>query len=222
MKIIEEHRLALTVFVVYVIGFFSWNHYLGRFGFFEYELIQTRFFSAGFMSVTILSLIVLVVWRLLKTVNYEKRLWKIFLNLPILYQISILIFILCTWTLYFSTSVFPLLPQHWGGARPQIVSIIASSSTIDYLRVMNILPVNAGAGKNPIESEKICLLYQNKEFLLLGHSNVEINQEATLATTSPNRVLILKREQIEALSVIPLVNTIWARQLGCSLIELYK
>ena len=43
--------VPLFVFLLYVIGFVAWNSYLLKFGFFEYNLLQTRFISAGLLFV---------------------------------------------------------------------------------------------------------------------------------------------------------------------------
>ena len=46
---------APITLLAYAIGFIFWNFYLGEFGFFEYNLIQLRFLSAGALFVVILT-----------------------------------------------------------------------------------------------------------------------------------------------------------------------
>src|SRR3989344_5529627 len=49
IKITPPAGLTLLVFIIYSTGFVIWNKYLSVFGFFEYNFIQLRYFSAGFI-----------------------------------------------------------------------------------------------------------------------------------------------------------------------------
>ena len=143
--------------LTYVIGFIVWNKYLGDFGFFEYNLIQARYISAGLLFIIIWIIVSRVIIFFLH--RFRKH------EIRIIYKNAIALLIIIS-LVYFSTEVFLLVPQWLGGGKPVATSILGTSEQIEYLKDLNFFPIsNAG---NPSIQTRACLFYQNNDYVLIG------------------------------------------------------
>ncbi|MDD5031897.1 MAG: hypothetical protein PHR36_02510 [Patescibacteria group bacterium] len=62
-----------VIFVSYVVGFICWNIYLGKFGFFEYNLLETRYISAGLLFLFIFLLLFIFFYYLIAILSLVIR-----------------------------------------------------------------------------------------------------------------------------------------------------
>lgn len=132
---------AWIIFIIYASGFFIWNIYLSTFSFFEYNLIQIRYLSAGIL----LWLPVFLLYFFIKNKKY-------FYFSAI---VSMFLVILC----------FPLIPQYIGGARPIPIMILGSSDQISFLNNYNVRKTE-NAGQDSVQTGTVCLIYQNDNYVL--------------------------------------------------------
>jgi hypothetical protein len=167
---ITEHPLLIPcgVFLIYALGFVVWNLYLAAFGVFEFNFLQTRYLSTGILSFIIIGTAAFLVSQLhifllglhkFQNDQSRKR-GKIVKTIFFLYFFGI-------FTTSFSLLAFPRIPQWVGGAQPIAISLIGTSEQIEYLKNFNI--DSAENGGNPsVQTRRVCLLYQNEHYLLLG------------------------------------------------------
>jgi hypothetical protein len=156
------------VFITYAIGFLIWNTYLSGFGFFEYNLIQIRFLSAG-------------LFVLLPTVFFTE--FAIFLSGRTRNDItSYALFSFALIWIPLSFLVFPLAPQFLGGAKPIPSTIIGTTEQIKYLSNFGIWTPQDQSEKSIVQSNPVCLIYQNEKYILFFAA------EFYLATTTPSEV----------------------------------
>lgn len=181
---------GLLLLISYIAGFFAWNLYLAHFGFFEYDLTQTRFLSAGFL-ILLFPVFILGV---------SKRLSAFFFRINFLTQALLFFF----WTLIFSVCIFPYVPQYFGGARPQLASVISNSEITESFNLMGIS--NSNQVDKSIETIRGCKIYENKDQVLFGFTpNISIATSTSYVqfVTEGTRVLEINRNNIEALSMLP-------------------
>ena len=186
-KYIEES--GLFIFIVYIAGFFAWNFYLSHFGFFEFDLLQTRFFSAGIL---VLAIPILVL-------GFSQKIRSYLLRKNILTHFILYIF----WVYIFTIFIFPSVPQYFGGAVPSVASIMGSRQFLNDLSVAGIPLAPAGNGNDSVETIKACKIYQDKDFVLFGFIFTPTSPAPGNITIRPNRVLLIKQDQIEAQSILP-------------------
>ncbi|MEK7650313.1 MAG: hypothetical protein AAB364_00330 [Patescibacteria group bacterium] len=157
--------------------------YLAHFAFFEYDLLQTRFISAGILTLFLPA--ILILWKEKNEWLFSKRdrLVKF-----VLYAI---------WIVFFGGLIFPHIPQHLGGSKPKISSVVASTSTLENLSIMGVTLADAGEGKQRVQTIPMCKIYQNRDSVIFGVVR------DTGSEIISNRVLILNKVQVEAESVTP-------------------
>lgn len=180
---------GFLLLLCYVAGFFAWNSYLAHFAFFEYDILQTRFISAG--ALILVPLIgVCLIWN-------KFNLW--FFKLNIKNQLAFYI----VYVIIFTYIVFPFIPGYFGGASPSLVSIVAETNTLNALKSMSLLHSDG------VESIRGCKIYENHDLLIIGfqaNNIVYISQTVFLPNkieSSGVRVLHISKERILATSVLP-------------------
>lgn len=143
---------------IYIGGFLAWNTYLGRFGFFEYNLLETRFLSAGLITTLPLIIVYLIAnYFINKIRNGIKR---VVFNI-ILYTGLFLIYS------YMVLNIFPGLPQYMGGARPFISSIIINDNKYLFKK-LGLLNPNHPKDVEGIETYAGCEIYKNNDAVIMG------------------------------------------------------
>ena len=136
--------LPLVLAFSYAIGFISWNIFLRQFGYFEYNLLQTRFISAGILFSIYLSFLLHLVDMIRK--RFTKKRKK-----PFLQWIKEKKFLVCSiiivFLFVFSFEVFPITAQYFGGAKPIPASLVADIDTLKLLADFGVQLVENGEGK---------------------------------------------------------------------------
>ncbi len=198
-KLAKEGSIFLLL--CYIAGFIAWNYYLSHFSFFEYDLLQTRFLSAGFLILFIpLTIFILI---------------KRFKEFLIRYNTLQLIFLFLIWVFVFSFFFFSYIPQYLGGAKPYVVSFITNSEISESFKLMGI-SLEEGNNKS-VETLKSCKIYENKEIILAGFIFMPSVSTTTFSLpnvkTRVNRVLIINKSEIESQSVLPSNNINY--QISC-------
>lgn len=162
-KILEKPVSSLSVLgiISYVIGFVIWNSYLSSFGFFEYNVIQVRFLSAGLLFLLFLSIIVLC-YLCIKILKPEHKLLKLAL-LILFVPLSII------GILKFKI-IFERVPQYLGGGKPIPTTLIGTPEQIYYLNNFGIEGVENQADKESVQTEFVCLIYQNNDYILISNT----------------------------------------------------
>lgn len=103
-KVTREGSVFLLL--CYIAGFMAWNSYLSHFGFFESNLLQTRFLSAGLL---ILSLPLAIFF-------FSEKIRNAFNS----YKISRQIFLFIIWVLFFGQCFSPIYPNIGEGQSPML------------------------------------------------------------------------------------------------------
>lgn len=183
-------KYIFVVSVIYVCGFVVWNLHLARFGYFEYDLLQTRFISAGILvSLSSLILFMLIVF-IVKL--FSHRAYSFFVDHQ---GIFLLLFTLAV--IVSGVFVFPTIPQYLGGGRPYLGSIIVDESASNEYKEMGLMI-------SDVESLRGCKIYENRNIFIFGFIKNEIRYDKEGdVLISPDRVLIINRDKIDAVSVLP-------------------
>lgn len=194
-KIIK--RSSALLLLAYIFGFIAWNYHLSNYGFFEYNLFQVRYLSAGFLPAAALTVIFLIN-------NLIKRFKKI------IFCFFVVVFLLLYYFIYVR-NIFPNLPPYFGGAKPFVISIIANPEQIKMLENFNIESTPNAGDKDSVETIKVCNLYQNNEFVVIGVADKDILCKAEKTTeivnfAQPKRVIILNRNNISGFSIVSVSN----------------
>lgn len=183
-------QTSVFLFICYIAGFFEWNYYLSRFGFFEFDLLQTRFLSAGLLTL-FLPLLTMVFIK-------GARLFFEQLNF------STQIFIFLIWLFIFS-NFFPLMPQYIGGAVPSLASIVSNEEINESFQLMGLL--NTEKNKT-IQTVEGCKLYENKDQILIGFASSQsahLSEDGGTVTALDSqgvRVLALNKDKIQAINLL--------------------
>ena len=157
IKIINKH-FVWVVFGIYASGFFVWNVYLSHFGFFEYNLIQIRFLSAGLLWWLPIILVILIEVSISRIINSTRKKLQELVG----FFFGVLVGL---WFISLPLFLFPLIPQYFGGAEPIPTSIIGTPDQIGFLKNFDI-PSADNAGKASVQTFPICLIYQNDQYVL--------------------------------------------------------
>ena len=198
----------ITIFlgVTYSLGFLSWNSYLSDFQFFEDQLLQTRFISTGIL-VLLPPLVLLMIWWTLRDGSCDgtKKDVRRVSDAPsrAVWVLATLFFV---YTWFFSGFIFPIVPQHYGGGKPFPASIIAEKNILDLLSDLTVELAPNGEGKPFRQTTSVCILYSNKDVLLIGVPKISRSGDTLLV--SPNRIFTLKKDQILGLE--------FGHALGCA------
>lgn len=180
-KYLTAENLSVLLLASYLFGFILWNIFLGVYGFFEFNLLQTRFVSAGLMFLLISSTLYFVILRKKPEdlLNFQKR--------------KLVYFII--YFLFYAYLIFPTLPQAIGGAAPFGVFLLGSEDQISYLVKFNI-PTTPDS---KVETTPVCEIYSNTEQLVIGASSLNLQQTGYgtfSAQITGQRVMILHQNQI--------------------------
>lgn len=193
LPIIElaTRHFVWIVFIIYASGFIVWNLYLSHFGYFEYNIVQARFLSAG------LALWIPIVVFSILSIFIES---KIPTRYPTLKSSVGLIAgtIMGIWFSSFFLIFFPQLPQSLGGAKPLPISIIGTPDEISYLSNFAIDSAPNAEGKPSVQTNLLCLIYQNDQYALLMNTvqtSTSSDQNGKLHIGLDSRLLSLSREQ---------------------------
>lgn len=183
-----EKKIGIIILILYVAGFVTWNTYLSNFGFFEFDLLQTRFVSAGFLC-----LVIPVIILVTSSKSRDK-----FSRLNIVTQ-SLCFFI---WAIFFGTVVFSYVPQYLGGAKPFLASVVMEPDMVRAFKLMGYsYPVS---DTDSIETIRGCKIYENKEQVLMGFGVIDNEKTSTTTIAATNaRLLYISKNKIQALSVLP-------------------
>ena len=155
------------------------------------NLIQTKFISAG-----IFFLIPVFVFIELKKFTGE---------IPIYGKITLFIY----WFFFF-IFIFPHIPQSFGGARPEPVTLIGTAEEIKYLQDFGIRTIPNG-GHAVIQTQTVCKIYQNSEIVIIGVSNpvsegISVRQGA----------IVLKWDKISGMHTVPPGQLALQRKFFCN------
>lgn len=183
---------STLLLLAYIFGFIAWSYHLSNYGFFEYNLLQVRYLSAGFLPAFLLLIIIALTKKIKKIIFY----------------IFLLIFLLIYFFVYVKI-FFPEWPPYFGGAKPFVISIIANPEQIKMLENFNVEPTPNAGGKDSVETIKVCNLYQNNDFVVIGVTDKDVLCETEKSNNTnnfakPKRVLILNRDDISGFSIIPI------------------
>ena len=179
---------SIFLLFAYFYGFIAWNYLLGKFGFFEYNLLQTRYLSAGILYLFIIFILPLFLALLFKPLIKRIKEGKDISIKTVVIGLLILLFLD---TFLFAPYIFPRVPQYLGGAQPFIISLIGNDEQINFLRNFNINYANE-ENKTPYQTSLLCSIYENQDFIILGA--IDENGRA--------RVLTLEWSQFSGVSVI--------------------
>jgi hypothetical protein len=176
--ILRNSSLFLILF--YVTGFIVWNMYLSKFSFFEYDLLQTRFISAGFTC-----LLVPIIAFL------DLNLRDLFLKQRFPLQLIAYFF----WILIYSF-LFPSIPQALGGSQPFAVSLIGSEEQILFLNQLNL----ESAQGSKVQTLPVCEIYSNNSTIIVGISTFEThkidNDAIYIGTSTSQRKVVFSKDII--------------------------
>ncbi len=170
-------------FLVYTCGFFIWNIYLSSFGFFEYNLIQIRYLSAG-LAFSLPAIFIVGISRFLYRKNIRGNFRFVISGLSILGVIG--------WGLIFY-NVFPWIPQYLGGGKPIPTMLIGNPDQIDFLSNFEIKIAENGGGKRSVQTLPVCLLYQNDKYVLFFNSLISTSTKEHFGFTY--RLIALSRDE---------------------------
>ncbi|MDD5749771.1 MAG: hypothetical protein PHO91_03225 [Patescibacteria group bacterium] len=175
--------------VAYFYGFLAWNSFLSRFGFFEYNILQTRYLSAGILFLGCFLVVIIFLYRLFSVISKIKNSKLFKTNYKIIFFVVFsLIFNICI----FTPIIFPRIPQYLGGAQPLPISLIGTKEQIDFLRNFNTLNKDNEGNKLPFQTGTLCSIYENNDFVIF----------ATTDENNRSRVLKLKPDQFSGISII--------------------
>lgn len=155
--------LGLFIFLLYSIGFVIWNQRLIPFGFFEYNLLQTRFIAAGFIYIFILFLIILLIDAILYRLGFSQI--KTSFVVIIILSLGLILFYLFKFP-----KIFIYTPQWLGGGRPIPTTILGTEEQIEYLAGLGVQTVE-NSNKKPVQTGQICLIYQNDSYIVFQTAN---------------------------------------------------
>ena len=173
---LSSRVIATGLLASYALGFVTWNYFLNSYSFFEYNLLQTRYISAGLLFLFLFGFFVLV----LTGHGKVKRTWPCIITLFVVVY-AVFIF-----------GAFPRIPSYMGGAKPFVTAIVATPENLKYLGNLDI-KLAYNAGKAEVETMPLCNLYQNSDFIIVGVVD-EQSDKAKL------RVLVIKNSLILGLN----------------------
>ena len=179
--------ISISLATSYIVGFIAWNSHLVHYGFFEYNLLQTRFISAGFLILFPLVSPFYIFPKGLSWVinkNNSTAVWRfLFVILAILY-------------LFLSVNyLFPKFSQKIGGAAPFPLSIVADQTTLKTLEDFGVKPGD-NANKTSLQTQSVCAIYSNEDFLIFGITKVDDNGVFRI-----DRFLVLKKEKVTGFEI---------------------
>lgn len=175
---------GLVFILSYGIGFLVWNYHLSRYGFFETNILQSRFLSAGLLFLLFFSIAALVLYLIvIKCVKSDAYL-KYFYYLLFLFFIYFYIF---------GNYIFPSVPQSFGGTRPFIKWLIADSAEIKFLDNFEIEPEPNGQNES-VQTKPICEIYNNNDIIIVG---------ATSDDGISARILAIKKDIVKGYQAVP-------------------
>ena len=160
-------------------------------GFFEYNLIQIRFLSAGLLLSLPIVLILAATYFPLKTIAAKRK--------TIESIIGSITGILIGFWVPFLFMFFPYIPQYLGGAKPIPVSFIGTPAQIKFLENFDVPSIENGE-KESVQTFPVCLIYQNDQYVLFFTANQEsiISQDSDADNYQfliKTRALLLSRSE---------------------------
>ncbi|MFA6502833.1 MAG: hypothetical protein WCT45_01075 [Candidatus Paceibacterota bacterium] len=180
------HFYIPATIIIYSSGFLMWNYYLSSFSFFEWNLIQSRYISAGLLIWLPISLAAGVYVITLSRISDEK------VKLTISSIFGVLVGV---WFALISI-FFQNIPQYYGGAKPIPVSIIGTQDQIHFFENFNILGAKNG-DNDSVQTYPVCLIYQNGQDALFVNAS-GFNASSTNKNTGTNfnvRALVINHSQ---------------------------
>ncbi len=205
MNVNLEHNLekstkmvGLFLVLAYALGFLAWNIHLSTYGYFEYDLIQTRFLSTGTLILIIFSIPALFSYSLLSSLKKD--------TLSAFFFRSIFGFIFAVSFVLFVQYLFPKISQSYGGAYPFTKWLIADPDEIEFLSNFNLLTERNG-DKRSVQTGLVCEIYSNRDIMIVGARGEEGNNK---------RILILRKEYLKGFQSVPPVVESEAKDAFCS------
>ncbi len=191
--------IALSLAISYGAGFLLWNWHLSSYGYFEYDLLQTRFIFSGIVAIMFFAPVVWFIKKILETKFISKS--KDFT------KFIICIFILFLTLFLLSRIIFPWIPQHLGGARPFPKSIIGEPDEIEFLSNFNIPSAKNADGKSSVQTNLVCEIYNNRDLIIIG----------TIGETgSTLRILNIRKDKIKGFQSIAIFEEEKYRKIVCA------
>lgn len=176
-------------FIIYASGFLILNYYLSHFGFFEYNLIQTRFLSTGLFLWLPCALILIISIFLLEKIPIKYVTLRGIINFGGGAFIGI-------WFSLFPL-LFPLVQQVFGGGKPVPASIIGTPEQIAFLANFDIPAADNATGKKSVQTLPVCVIYQNDQHILFFNTTIPatIDPKAGSQLNFNQRVISLRQDQ---------------------------
>ncbi len=186
------HMIGFLVFVSYILGFVIWNRFLSPYGFFEYSFLQTRYLSAGMLSLCFFVSFSLPILPLV---------WIIFRNSRIILETIIITAFIFDLLLIFIIApyagIFTTLSPAIGGGRPTVISLLGSTKQIEYLGEFGIPTIPNGKNKLPVQTNFLCGLYENNDYFIVGIPGFQ--NEKVIA----GRVMVIKKDEVIGFQPFP-------------------
>lgn len=179
--------IPLAALISYGFGFVLWNRYLLKFGFFEYNVFQIRYLSAG--------LLLLLPVFVIGAIAY---LWKE--NLSTFGTVVVAVLSI-SWFMYVFGS-FNTIHQYLGGGKPIPVSIIGNPEQIVFLENFGIQSIETAEERPRVQSNPICLVYQNDDYALIINSTITRNEEVSSPSIVDLRAMSLDRKYFVGLQAV--------------------
>lgn len=181
----EKHLALLIPLVVYAAGFVIWNYHLSQFGFFEYNLVQVRFISAGI-------LFFLFPFLFFFAGIYNKKIKEYSCI-----QGSIMLLIV-VW-FWFVPTHFYEISQVVGGGKPIPTALIGTIDQMKYVENFNVELAPNSNGKDSVQTSihnPICLIYENDKYAIFAiqTESVENVTETTATLLVKGRVITLSKQ----------------------------
>jgi hypothetical protein len=202
----EISMVSIGVFILNAVGFFIWNVYLSFFGASEYNFLQTRFLLTGIVAVLFLSFPLFIGYvmycflreMIMKIDKIQRQKVKITKIKIYFFSLFFSLFL----GLYIMV-IFPLIPQSFGGAKPTVASLLGSPDQMKFVENFNLTLSANSNGKEPVQTQSVCILYQNNDHILIGIQYKRANPNSTSTMIVFERNLYIRSDQIIGLQFMP-------------------
>lgn len=193
--------VAAILSLSYVIGFVLWNSFLGHYGYFEFDFLQTRFVSAG------LAFLLPIVTIILLLITFGKQ--------PLIWsrkKVLVSVYVAIVYFLIYAFAVFPLLPQALGGARPFAVTLLGNSEQISYLNMFNLQAIPGSA----VQTVPICEIYSNSTVIIIGALSFDGQLQSGKAPIPIGaRVMILHQSELKGTQPVEVSKEAEIHKITC-------
>ncbi|MFA5133952.1 MAG: hypothetical protein WC459_04085 [Patescibacteria group bacterium] len=194
LKIISAF-IGVIIIVPMVIGFFIWNIYLAKLGFWENDLIKTRFIITGILFSGLFLMVLFGIFKILPSVKN----W-ILENFHKPFVILLIVIILLVGIDYYVRNWFVYFPLSLGGGEPRAISfLMETEEQLERLNKANLGVIKVAG--STLETNKLCLLYENKDDIIIAVPKlININNEPV---KDISRIISFRKNSYLGLSYVP-------------------